>query len=60
MKGFFDNATGIVMFFLFLLAQFPGGTVFMAMRCESIDLTGWNWVLSVVMPFYGLIHGLTC
>ena len=60
MRDLLSSISGIFFFVLFMLAQFPGGTIFMAMRCNSHDLNGWDWVLSVVIPFYGLISGLSC
>lgn len=40
---------------IFFLAQFPGGTILMAVSCSSRKLDGWDWVLSVIVPFYGII-----
>jgi hypothetical protein len=42
----------------FLLIYFPGGTILMAMACNSRRLDGWDWVLSVVIPAYGLVKVL--
>lgn len=64
MKDFFEGVAGLGFgaFFVafFLLGQFPGGTIFMALMCDSRRLDGWDWVLSVIIPFYGLIKGMMC
>jgi hypothetical protein len=57
MKALLGGAIGFVFFAIALLMYFPGGTIYMAMRCNSRDLSGWDWVLSVVVPFYGLFKG---
>jgi hypothetical protein len=41
-----------------LLIYFPGGTILMAMACNSRRLSGWDWVLSVIVPAYGLLKVL--
>jgi hypothetical protein len=41
-----------------LLIYFPGETILMAMVCNSRRLTGWDWVLSVIVPAYGLLKVL--
>lgn len=52
-------STGTVVFFVFFLAlQFPGGTIIMALACNSRRLDGWDWVLSVIIPGYGLFTAL--
>ncbi len=45
---------------LFFLGQFPGGTILMATTCNTRRLDGWDWVLSVIMPFFGLIKSIKC
>lgn len=60
MKNLFASAGSVAFFIFFLLGQFPGGTIFMAVRCDSSDLDGFDWVLSVIIPFYGLFSGLSC
>lgn len=60
MRRLIDQIGTLFFLVLFLLGQFPGGTIFMALRCDSYNLTGWDWVLSVVVPFFGLIKGATC
>jgi hypothetical protein len=42
----------------FLLIYFPGRTILMAMACNSRRLNGWDWVLSVIVPAYGLLKVL--
>jgi hypothetical protein len=51
----FERIGGLALGIIFMLGQFPGGTILMALRCDSHRLTGWDWVLSVIIPFYGLI-----
>ncbi|MBL4543400.1 MAG: hypothetical protein JKP98_24250 [Rhodobacteraceae bacterium] len=34
---------------------FPGGTILMALSCDSRKLDGWDWVLSVVIPGFGVV-----
>jgi hypothetical protein len=57
LNGLMEKAGAGALIALFLLGQFPGGTIFMAMMCRSRRLDGWDWVLSVVIPFYGLFKG---
>lgn len=54
----FQQISGVVFAIIFMLGQFPGGTILMALRCDSHRLNGWDWVLSVVIPFYGLFKAL--
>jgi hypothetical protein len=58
MSKFFGSAASIMWLVVFLLGQFPGGTIFMALKCNSRRLDGWDWVLSVIIPFFGLLKGL--
>lgn len=60
MKNILSTIGGGVFLVLFLLMQFPGGTIFMAVACPNRRLDGWDWVLSVIVPAYGLIRGTTC
>jgi len=53
MKDLWSGVLGVAFFIVFLLGQFPGGTIIMAMSCSR--LTGWDWVFSVIIPFYGLL-----
>ena len=50
-----SGATYLLCIAVFILAQFPGGTILMAISCSSRELDGLDWVLSVVVPFYGMI-----
>ena len=54
------SAAGIAIVALLPLVYFPGGTIFMALMCDSRRLDGWDWILSVIVPGYGLIAGLLC
>ena len=54
LKQMLDSTVGIIIFLLFLAVYFPGGTILMALSCNSRRLDGWDWVLSVVVPGYGL------
>jgi hypothetical protein len=45
---------------LFLLGNFPGGTLVMAASCNTHHLSGWDWLLSILIPFFGLIKGVAC
>ena len=54
----FESAMGIALFLLFTVLYFPGGTIVMALACNSRRLDGWDWVLSVVIPAYGVIKAL--
>ncbi len=49
---------GVIMFLIFAVIYFPGGTILMALTCNSRRLDGWDWVLSVIIPAYGLIKAL--
>jgi len=50
----FESTLGIFFVVGGLVAYFPGGTILMALSCNSRRLDGWDWVLSVVVPFYGV------
>lgn len=54
MQRLFDGALTGILFVAFALFYFPGGTILMAMACNSRRLDGWDWVLSVIIPAYGL------
>ena len=58
LKDIFASAAGITMFLFFALFSFPGGTIMMAMSCDSRNLDGWDWVLSVVVPGFGLFKSI--
>mgnify|MGYP000681133212 CR=1 FL=1 len=58
MGRLFEQVGGFLFVAVFLLIQFPGGTIFMALSCNSRRLDGWDWVLSVIIPGYGLFKGL--
>jgi len=60
MENFWGGVAGLMFVAYFLLGQFPGGTIFMAIMCDSRNLDGWDWVLSVIIPFYGFFVGLGC
>jgi len=60
MKDILGGAAGFLIAGLFFLGQFPGGTITMALSCSGHRLSGWDWVLSVVIPFYGLIKAVAC
>ena len=53
-KGLADSAAGLAVTALFLIIYFPGGTIFMALMCNTSKLDGWDWVLSVIIPGYGI------
>jgi len=54
MDRLFHTGLSGLLFVAFLLIYFPGGTILMAMVCNSRRLDGWDWVLSVIIPAYGL------
>ena len=54
----FSGIAGLGFVGLILLFNFPGGTIFMALMCKSWRLDGWDWVLSVVIPGYGMLKGI--
>ena len=58
MKNLFENTASILFVGIFLLGQFPGGTIVMALSCRSSRLDGWDWVLSVIIPFFGVFKAL--
>lgn len=60
MKDLISGAMGTVFGIMFLLAYFPGGTIAMALSCSGSRLDGWDWILSVFIPFYGLITAMFC
>ncbi len=58
MKDMFEGAFGFAMIAFFAVVYFPGGTILMALSCNTNRLDGWDWVGSVVIPGYGLIKAL--
>ena len=63
MDRLFHSGLSGLLFVAFLLIYFPGGTILMAMACNSRRLDGWDWVLSVIIPAYGLakvLFGTSC
>ena len=54
MKSFLESTAGIGLGIFFMVGQFPFGTILMALMCNTRRLDGWDWVLSVVVPFYGI------
>ena len=58
MNNLVSGAMALIFGFIFLLGQFPGGTIVMALSCRSSRLDGWDWVLSVIIPFYGIFKSL--
>jgi hypothetical protein len=60
MNSLSQNLFSVLLAIAFLLGNFPGGTIAMAMSCSSYKLSGWDWVLSVVIPFFGIIKSVAC
>lgn len=58
LKRMLESTIGIMIVLFFLVVYFPGGTILMALSCDSRRLDGWDWVLSVVVPAYGLIKSI--
>jgi hypothetical protein len=58
MKKLIYGATTSAYGIIYLLTSFPGGTILMALSCDSHRLDGWDWVLSVIIPFYGIFKVL--
>lgn len=58
LKGLFESTVGFAFFLFLLVIYFPGGTIVMALSCNSRKLDGWDWVLSVVIPGFGLIKSI--
>ena len=54
----FSSIAGLGFLSLILIFNFPGGTIFMALMCKSWRLDGWDWVLSVIIPGYGMLKGI--
>jgi hypothetical protein len=55
MGKLFESAFGLALIAIGLVAYFPGGTILMAARCDHDRLDGLDWVLSVVVPFFGVL-----
>ena len=55
-----STVVGLVLGAIFFLGQFPGGTIFMSISCGTNKLDGGDWVLSVIIPFYGMARGIFC
>jgi len=60
MKNFFAGLTAGAIGFWIMLLWFPGSTIWMWSSCGQRRLDGWDWVLSVAIPGYGLVRGFTC
>ena len=58
MDRIFESVSSIIFYLFFLVVYFPGGTIVMALSCNSRRLDGWDWVLSVVIPAYGLAKSI--
>jgi hypothetical protein len=58
MKDAVGIGIGGLFWICYMLVTFPGGTILMAVSCDSNKLDGWDWVLSVVVPFYGIIKAI--
>lgn len=54
LKGIFEGGATLFMVAFFMVLNFPGGTIVMALGCNHSRLSGLDWVLSVVIPGYGL------
>lgn len=48
-----ESVLGTVMVIAYLAAGFPGGTIIMWQSCRAYRLDGLDWVLSVLVPFFG-------
>lgn len=58
LESIIGSAGGLLIIAIVVFTYFPGGTILMALSCNSSSLDGWDWVLSVVIPGYGLIKGI--
>lgn len=58
LSGLPEFLTSGIFLVFFLIAYFPGGTITMALSCNSRRLDGWDWVLSVIIPMYGALKAL--
>ena len=38
----------------------PGGPIWMWIWCGKANADTSDWVMSAVIPFYGLVHGASC
>jgi hypothetical protein len=47
-KQAFESAAGVAIFLLFLVVYFPGGTIMMALSCDSRKLDGWDLFKSLL------------
>lgn len=54
----FESAGAAAFVVAYLAGGFPGGTIIMWASCNPRRLDGLDWVLSVVIPFYGPIYSL--
>lgn len=58
MKDLFGGLGIVVFYILFAVVYFPGGTILMALTCRTRELDGWDWVLSVIIPAFGMFTAL--
>lgn len=50
-----EKLFGGVFFAAYLVAGFPGGTIAMAAMRDSSELHTFDWIASVIIPFYGIL-----
>jgi len=39
---------------------FPGGLIAMMSSCRDKGIDHWDWLFSVVVPFYGIAEAMVC
>lgn len=57
-KEAFDLVLPLIFAGIFLVLYFPGGLVVMGLSCEKYRLEWWDWLLSVILPGYGLYQAI--
>ena len=62
MSTFIGRLTALIMIPIigFLILWFPGGLIIMGTQCHGSKIDGWDWIFSVLVPFYGVIEAMVC
>lgn len=61
-SGVFQRLKKFLIFILvgFLTLWFPGGMIVMGVSCGSARLDAVDWVMSVLLPFFGIVRAISC
>jgi len=62
MSTFLGRLTFLMIVFIlgFLILWLPGGPIIMGMSCNGRGIDGMDWILSIFVPFYGVLEAMVC